>query len=162
MSAYSFIGSDYDLPEVHNTKEKMITVKEAIELGIKAHEFMPWEKMNQEDKVMVFESEEDLGELMITKGYDGDEDARQHTQKPFIYMVEFRYTDARGKQLLEYLKENLREGYSLELWSIWLGDKEKITPLRCSYKELSLDHIKQMYEWGHGKGFQPSGMIIEK
>ena len=55
MSSYSFIATDYEIPEVKNSKERIITVQEAIELGIKAHKFMPWEKMNLDDKIVFFE-----------------------------------------------------------------------------------------------------------
>lgn len=45
MSRYSFIATDYEIPEVKNSKERIITVQEAIELGVEAHKFMPWEKI---------------------------------------------------------------------------------------------------------------------
>ncbi|MFJ8511248.1 hypothetical protein [Lysinibacillus xylanilyticus] len=45
MSFCSFIATNYEMPEV-KTKAKYITVKEAIELDIKPHEVIPWEKMD--------------------------------------------------------------------------------------------------------------------
>lgn len=69
MSAYSFIASDYELPLLDNSKEKVITVKEAIELGLKPHELIPWEKMNPNSEVMLIDDESDLGELVIGKGF---------------------------------------------------------------------------------------------
>lgn len=43
MSFCSFIATNYEMPEA---KAKYITVKEAIELNLKSHELLPWEKMD--------------------------------------------------------------------------------------------------------------------
>lgn len=162
MSAYSFIASDYEIPEVKNSKERIITVKEAIELGIKAHELMPWEKMDPNEKVLFFEKESDLGELVISKDSMYEENVRWYTKKPYIYSVDLTYSDLRAKQLLEYLKENTKEGFILELWSIWLDDKQDIQPITCDYKEVSIQDLKQMYDW-QDKNYVPhSCIIIEK
>lgn len=68
MSKYSFIASDYKLPEVYNSKEKIVTVKEAKKLGMKLPKNMSWVKMNQNEKIILYENEDDLGELVITEG----------------------------------------------------------------------------------------------
>ncbi len=162
MSSYSFIAADYELPEVENSKERVITVKEAIELGIKPHEFMPWEKMNPNDKILFFEKESDLGELVIRKSNGYEENIRLYTDKPFIYSVGFRYTESRAKQLLKYLKENIIEGYQLELWCIWLGDKQNIKPNFKNYKEISLNDINQIYNFNNINYKHYSCMIIKR
>lgn len=119
MSQYSFIATDYELPEVKNSKEKIITVREAIKLGIEVHEWMPWGKMNPDDKIIMFDKEEDLGELVIRKeDVIFDENVRWYTDKPFIYSVEFRYTEGRAKELLDYLRKNMIEGHPLEFKKI--------------------------------------------
>lgn len=76
MSSYSFIATDYEIPEVKNSKERIITVQEAIELGIKAHKFMPLEKMNPDEKILLFEKESDVGELVIKKGTNFEKNVR--------------------------------------------------------------------------------------
>jgi hypothetical protein len=160
MSAYSFIATDYEIPEVDNSKEKIITVQEAIELGIKAHEFMPWEKMNLDAKVMFIENESDLGELVIKRNNIFDENVKFYTDKPFIYTVNFSYTELRVKQLLEYIKENISEGQQLELWSIWLDDKQDIKPNIYNYEEVSTYDLKQMYDWQDKRHVKHSCIII--
>ena len=162
MSAYSFIASDYELPLVYNSKEKIITVIEAIKLGIKPHELIPWESMNPDGKVLIFDNENDLHELVIRKGTEYERNVRWYTDKAFIYSVEFRYTEPRAVQLLEYLKENINEGYQLELWSIWLDDKQNIQPIFCNYEEISLYNIKQMYDRQSENYVDYSCIIIKK
>lgn len=162
MSAYSFIASDYKLPELDNSKEKVITVREAIKLGIKPHEMVPWERMNPNTKVMIIDNESDLGELVITKDTGYEKNVRWYTNKLFIYSVDFRYTESRANQLVEYLKENIKEGQKLELWSIWLDDKQKIKPIVCNYNEITLYDIKQMYDWNSDSYINHSCIIIKR
>ena len=54
MSQYSFIAANYNLQEVDNTNSKIITVSEAIELGIKEDELkgrLFWD--NIYDKILI-------------------------------------------------------------------------------------------------------------
>lgn len=134
MSQYSFIAADYELAELDNSKSKIITVREAIELGIEPHELIPWEEIDQDDEVLIFDEEEDLYELVIRKEDESYDDVGWYTEKPFIYAVEFQYTDKRGRDFLHYLKENTKKGHSLEVFNIWLGDRQEI---RRSFKNIS-------------------------
>lgn len=162
MSSYSFIATDYEMPEVDNTKVKYITVQEAIDLGIKPHELMPWEKMNPNDKILFVENEDDLDGVVITKEDADIYDVNWYTDKSFIYSVEFRYSYLTIKQLLEYLKENISEGQRLELWSIWIDDKQIIQPTICRYEELSLNHLNKMYNWQDENHVHHSCIIVER
>lgn len=162
MSVYSFIAADYKLPETDNSKEKIITVEEAIKLGIKSHALVPWESMNLNDKVLIIENESDLGELVIRKDTSFQRNVSWYTDKPFIYLIEFRYTEYRAKQLLEYIKENTAPGHQLELWSIWLDDKQKIKPDFCNYDDFALYNIKQMYDFHDENYMNCSCFIINR
>lgn len=162
MSSYSFIATNYEIPEVKNSKERIITVQEAIELGIKAHKFMPWEKMNPDEKILLFEKESDVGELVIKKGTNFEKNVRWYTNKPLIYSIYFHYSELRVKQLLEYLKENISEGHQLELWLIWLDDKQSIKPNIFNYEEFSIGNLKQMYDYQDKKYVNHNSIIIER
>ncbi|MED4402088.1 magnesium transporter [Metabacillus fastidiosus] len=163
MSFCSFIATNYEMPEVDKTKAKYITVKEAIELKIKPHELVPWEKMDPNAQILFFENEDDLNELVIKK--DAYYDVSGYTSYPFIYEVNFIYSELRAKQLLEYLKENIREGQILELWRVWIGhnDNELNIPyIRCNYEELTLNHLVQMYNWNHEKYKEQYCIVLER
>ncbi|MCW2279277.1 hypothetical protein [Heliophilum fasciatum] len=162
MTAYSFIATDYEIPEIDNTKKRFITVREAIALGIKPHELVPWERMDKDSEVTIVDDENDLDELVIKKETDFENDVRWYTKKPFIYSVYFRYREHRGKQLLEYLKENIKEGQHLELWSIWLGDKQYIKPIICEYERISLELIKKVYTWQVGNDSICNCVVFER
>lgn len=162
MSFCSFIATNYEMPEL-KTKAKYITVKEAIGLEIKPHELVPWEKMDPNAKILFVGNEDDLNELVIKK--DAYYDVSGYTSYPFIYEVNFIYSELRVKQLLEYLKENIREGQILELWRVWVGhdDNEINIPyIRCHYEELSLNHLVQMYNWNHEKYKEQYCIVLER
>lgn len=161
MSQYTFIASDYKLPEIDNTKSKIITVREAIELGIEAHELVPWEEMDQDDEVLIFEDEEDLYELEIRIEDELYDDVGWYTEKLYIYAVEFHYTEKRGNELLEYLKSNIKKGYTLELWAIWLDDRKDIQPKIKNYKDISLHDIDKIFNSDNENWENHTGIVIE-
>jgi len=148
MSQYSFIASDYEISEVDNSKERFITVREAMKLGLKPHEFMPWESMDPNTKILYIDKESELGELVIAKCDSNDpymENIKIYTNKPYIYSVDFTYSQKRGNELLKHMKDNIKEGTTMELWTIWLDEKDNIEPKTVSKDEVSTDDLKEMY-----------------
>lgn len=118
--------------------------------------------MSPNAKILFFEKESDLGELVIKKDNVFEENVRWYTDKPFIYSVNFEYSIIRLNQLLEYLKANMKEGHQLELWSIWLDDKQQTRPTICNYGEVSLEDLEQMYDCRAEKYKNNSCILINK
>ncbi|WP_235617137.1 magnesium transporter [Lysinibacillus mangiferihumi] len=150
------------MPEVE-TKAKTITVREAMELAIKPHELVPWEKMDPSAQIVVVENNEDLNELVIKK--DAYYDVSEYTSYPFIYEVAFIYSELRAKQLLAYLEKNIREEQIVELWRVWIGHDENdlhIPYVNVNYEELSLNHLVQMYNPNHEKFKEQHCIVIER
>ena len=87
MSQYTFIASDYELPQVTNPNIEIITVREAIMRGIEPNELMPWEEMDQDAEVLVVEDEEYLYELEIMKEDELYDDVGSYTEKPYIILL---------------------------------------------------------------------------
>jgi hypothetical protein len=162
MSVYSFIATDYVIPELDNTISRFIRVQEAIEMGIEAHKFMPWERMDPNEKILYFEKESDFYELVISKDNSFEMNVRWYTEKPFIYSINFRYSEPRVTQLLQYLRENIKEGSQVELWSIWLDDEESIRSTVHSYEEISINDLKQLYDWKEGSRFGHGCIVIKR
>lgn len=160
MSSCSFIATNFEMPKIES-KEKHITVKEAIELKIKPHELMPWEKMDPNAQVLIAENEEDLNELTITK--DCYYNVSEYTNYPFIYQVDFSYSESRAKQLLDYLTSNIKEDQIIELWRVWIGDDAQNIPYsRLTYNELTLGYLLQLYNWNDENYKQQYCLVIEK
>lgn len=118
--------------------------------------------MKPDGKVIIYDNESDLDELVIRKDTSFEGNVRCYTDKPFIYSVEFHYSETRAIQLLEYLKENIKEGQKLELWTIWLDDIQCIQPIYSYYEEFNLYHIKQMYDWQNESYVTHSCIIIKR
>lgn len=160
MSSCSFIATNLEMPEIES-KAKYITVKEAVELNIKPHELVPWEEMDPNAQVLIVEHEEDLNELVINEG--SYYDVSEYTDYPFIYEVNFVYTESRVKQLLDYLKNNMREGRIIELWRVWIDDDKLNIPYsRLKENELTLNHLVQMYDWNDENYQQQYCIVVEK
>ncbi|MEK4387174.1 magnesium transporter [Solibacillus sp. FSL W7-1464] len=162
MSSCSFIATNFEMPEIES-KAKYITVKEAIALEIKPHELVPWEEMDPSAQVLVVENGEDLNELVINEG--SYYDISEYTGYPFIYEVNFVYSESRVKQLLDYLKDNMREGQIIELWRVWIGDEDdklNIPYSRLNENELSLNHLLQMYDWNDENYQEQYCIVVEK
>lgn len=147
MSAFSFIAVNYEIPEVNNPKEKIISVKEAIELDVKSHELFPWESMNLDDKILIYEDEDDLGELAIVKCNVHEKNVKCYTDKTFIYSVTLAYSEERLEHLVRYMRENLKSGNEMEIWSIWLDDKESSDVSKYTYDEITLENIKPIFNF---------------
>ena len=149
------------MPELDYTRKRHVTVTEAIHLGIKPHALVTWEKMNSNARVLIVEDEEGLHELVITKDYSYD--VADYTSYQFIYEVNFIYTELRTKQFFEYVKEHLKEGQ--EIWRVWIGHEEDVLTIpytRYSYKELSLNHLKPLFNWKHEKYKLQNCLVIER
>lgn len=161
MSQYTFIAADYELPEISNSKVEMITVKEAMERGVEAHELVPWEELDPTEEVMYFKEEDDLNELEIYQETDRFDDIDWKTAKPFIYVVDFVYTEQRGQELIDYLQENLKEGYTLELWTIWLDEEHSVKPKTIRKEYLSLKEIARLTDFNDEDFEHHQGIIIK-
>ena len=163
MSAFVFLATNYEMPEVDYTSTKYITVKEAIALGIQPHELVPWEEMDPNARVLLVENEEDLHELVITK--NDYYNVADYTSYPFIYEVSFIYTELRTKRFLEYLKEHMKEGQILEIWRVWIEHEDDVLTIpytTYSYEELSLNHLVPLFNWEHEKYKLQNCLVIER
>lgn len=163
MSSNTFIATNYEMPEVDNTKAKYITVKEAIHLGIKPHELVPWEDMDPSAQILFIEKEDDLYELVVKK--DTYYDVSGYSSYPFVYEVDFHYSELRTKQLLKFLNENIREGQILELWKVWIDNEDveiNIPFTRYRYEDLSLNHLIPLFNSNHEKYKRQYCIVIER
>ena len=92
--------------------------------------------------------------------YDGDaddnyflsffSDVADYTDKKYAVSIEWRYTDGRAKQIIEYIRTALQKSDSLEFWHVWLmdyyefEDRPFIHRKTISIDELTTEHIKEI------------------
>lgn len=102
MSYFTYIASDYPLPKV-GRPDREITIEFNTETGL------------------VFDGDyEDDFALYPAEGLS---DVR--TEKKYAVYLEWNYyTEGRAKNIIAYIKENLKHTDEVELWRIWSGAGE--------------------------------------
>ena len=48
-------------------------------------------------------------------------DCFDYTDKKYAVGLEWRYTEGRAAKIVDYIRENLKNADSIELWHVWLG-----------------------------------------
>lgn len=117
MSYFTYITSDYPLPTVERP-DREITIEFDTETG------------------SVFDGDyEDDFALYPAEGLS---DVR--TEKKYAVYLEWNYyTEGRARNIIEYIKENLKHTDEVELWHIWSGAGEIFN---VHTKKISIDSLK--------------------
>ena len=80
------------------------------------------------------------------------EDVSFYTDKKYGVSLEWRYTDGRAKQLIEYIKTGLQKTKTIEFWHVWLmdyyeyEDRPFVHKKVVSIDELTAEHIREFDE----------------
>lgn len=159
MSLYMFIATDYFIPAVSNSKIRRYKLKEGVKLDL--DEGGKWYYYtNETDKnspelliqcadderadILNVDSQEDLQEVQITSGAEFS-DIEFYTSKKFIRTLSWMYSDSRAEELITYLKENIKAGSEIELWSIWLGERKEPYKLHRAIHDLTCEDFKKVF-----------------
>ncbi|MBR5792845.1 MAG: hypothetical protein IKY34_07045 [Ruminiclostridium sp.] len=143
MSYLTYLASDYPLEEVKNPHDRLLSVNEALALGVKdiPEELLaPGFDRDKPEVILCADRRVDMDLLgRVTDGdYDDDfcltpfeEGEDVYTQKAYkVALGWHRFTRGRAEKIIEYIKENLRHTDQVEIWRIWMGTDE--TPTICS------------------------------
>jgi hypothetical protein len=155
-----FIASDYQLPLIDYSKAKYYKFKEGVKVEMddegKFYHYINESDKNSPDLLIpcsaeeadsiVVDSEEDFDEIQISIGHM-NEDTQWYTKKNNIYTLNWRYTDKRASELINYLKENMKTGYEVELWLTWM--EEHIEPDKdyCDIENIAIEDIKKVFDF---------------
>ena len=77
-------------------------------------------------------------------------DVSDYTNKKYAGYLEWNYTDGRAEQILNYMRDALKEAESIELWRVWLMDyyEYEDTPVihkwTISIKGMTIQDIKEI------------------
>ncbi len=78
------------------------------------------------------------------------DDIDLYTNKEYGVYLEWNYTDARAKNIIDYIKEALKNDNSLELWHVWLmdyyeyEDRPIIYHSSITIDDLTIQDIKEL------------------
>ena len=137
MSYLTYLASDHPLEEVKNPHDRLLSVNEALALGVKdipAEFLAPDFDRDKPEVLLCADRRVDMDLLgRVTDGdYDDDfcltpfeEGEDVYTQKGYkVALGWHRCTRGRAEKIIEYIKENLRHTDEVELWRIWMGTDE--------------------------------------
>lgn len=77
-------------------------------------------------------------------------DVQDYTDKKYGVYLEWDYTDGRAEQILNYMKETLKNVEFIELWKVWLmdyyeyEDSPVIKKRTISIREMTIQDIKEI------------------
>ncbi len=126
MSYFTYIASDYPLPTVERT-DREITIEIDTETGeVFDGDF--------EDDFALYPAE-GLSDVCTEKKYA-------------VYLEWSYYTEGRAKNIIEYIKENLKHTDEVELWHIWsgAGDIFNVHTKNIPMESLSPEMIRELDE----------------
>lgn len=99
-----------------------------------------------------------LNEIEIKNNmYYSCEYEKEYSDKKYFSELQWRYTEARAKELIEYLKEQLKDLDEIEIWNIWLDDNGLESIKSVNITELSVQDLEFL-----NSSDKPACLIINK
>lgn len=159
MSQILYLASDYSLPEIKNPHYKMLSVNEALALGMKniPHFMLEAEFDKNQPGVLLWSDTEidiDTASHTIDDGVldddfailklDDTEDVYTHKQHR-VY-IEWNYSRGKAKKIISYIRDHLKQAGEIELWSAWLGngDQTVIAKKVIHIDDLTPEYLKEI------------------
>lgn len=88
-------------------------------------------------------------------GYEKD-----YSNKRYFSNLDWRYTETRAKELIDYLKGQLEILDEIEIWSIWVDDNEAASINSVNINELSIQDLEFL---DSANGFdKPKCLIVKR
>jgi hypothetical protein len=168
-----FIATNHALPLIDYSKAKYYKFKDGVKVEIdddgNIYHYTNESDKNSPDLLIscsaeeadsiVVDSEEDFNEIQISIGYK-DSDIQWYTNKNIIYTLNWGYSDKRANELIDYLKENMKEGYEVELWLTWMDECIEPDKYYCDIEDISIKDIKKVFDFSTFN--KPQGIVIFK
>ena len=152
MSVLTYIASDSPLKEMRNPHIKLLSVNQALEMGIKVHEFMLQALYDRDktDVILWIDDDKNFGEISIRPFCKGDMFDNIYTEKRFCAHLEWKYTEDRAVKLIKYIKSHLIDAGQLELWNIWLGEwfdgsELKVKKYYIPIEQLGISDLEKIF-----------------
>lgn len=150
MSRLFYFGSDSMLEEQRNPYVKLLSVNQALELGLEINSDLLDDNFNKDTpEVILFCEDETKFEYPNIFSINKDEYFDDiGTSKQFCTALEWKYSVDTVEVVLKYIQKHLETAPELELWSVWLGSEEipaygKRT--LCKVSDLTADRLKEFY-----------------
>lgn len=160
MSQILYLASDYPLAKIENPHYKMLSVNEALAIGMEnIPKFMLAPEFNHDQPGVLLWSDTEItidtdSNTVDDGGLDDDFSVLEldhttediFTQKQFRVFIEWNYSRGRAERIIAYIRNHLEQAGDLELWQAWLGDGVNIKIVRYSMRidELTPEVLKEI------------------
>lgn len=157
MSSLLFFASDSPLEEIRNPHYKLLSVNEALAIGMEVHDFLLAPDFDRDKPGVILWTDTnsnvitidlETNEASITDdGFDDDfallplhvRDANLCTDKPYRVYLEWQYSEGRAQRVIDYLRSHLQTAEQVELWHVWLTGSDPSPRVR--YSTVSIDNL---------------------
>lgn len=139
MSLFRFIASDSILPEIDLSGFQKLKVRDIKKMTPLPRGPVPFEELDDDLEVLYAANESDLGGLHISFCNNPPYGLQDYIKKNNIYWLQGNIDERWKSQLKEYLGNNVQEGNSIELWSIWFGNEFELE--EKSYEKIDISQI---------------------
>ena len=144
MSMMTCLASNTPLEALPNPHMKLLSINEALELGIKVPDSLLYSGVDYDEPESYLWSDIEInidmdprtGEVTVTGDVDDNFDIwpvdvvdSLRTDRPFLAAVEWGSpTPGRAEILLDYIRRHLETAEDVELWQLWMGGNEEEQP----------------------------------
>ena len=159
MSQLIYIASNTLLPEVKNPHYKTLSVNEALSMGIEVDEVFLKPGYNRDEPDVILWSDTELiidtdsgtvndgdfdDDFAILRLSDATDDV--YTEKKYRAYIEWDCTGGCAKNVIDYIRNQLKRTDEIELWHIWMGIEERprIRKRTISIDELTSDDVIEL------------------
>lgn len=156
LSYLYYFASDTKLDEQPNPYVKLLSINEALKLGIKVDLDMFEEDVdrNEPDLILYCPDEEKMNYPNI---YAFDKDSYYEeigTHKRFCTALELdNFSDKNLRIVLNYIQTQIKNSKKIEIWRVWLGEyniNETVKKALYSVNDLKIDLLRRFYENSYG------------
>lgn len=147
MSGYIFIASDIRLKEINPTRFLKLTAREIKQLKYRpGKSLFSWIDAPDEMEIL-WQINEETDRLQVEYHESPLYVLDSYTMKPFIYQLGGNLNEhSTIKELHDYIVEEVIEGISIELWSIWIGnEKPDVVKKTVKIDEFTNEHIQMIH-----------------
>ncbi len=72
--------------------------------------------------------------------------ARAYTNKPYIYLLDWSYTEENAAILIDIIQTYMKNEYKLLCYNVWEGDKTPVEARKLPIEDINIDVIRNLWD----------------
>ena len=149
MSRLYYFASDSVLEEQPNPYVRLLSVNQALEMGVEVNLDMFGDDFNKDEPNTILfcedETQFEYPNIYCINKNDFYDDIG--TKKQYCTALDWYYSDTTVDVILKYIQNQMKISSELELWSVWLGygDFPSRKKTQCKASNLTVDKLKEIF-----------------